>query len=79
MVVDALDEDGYSPLHYACILRMQSIVAALHEATADVTVADQRGLTPLHWTAMQLDADSLSLMCTQIFNVDLVDSIGRTP
>lgn len=58
---------------------MQSIVAALHEATADVTVADQRGLTPLHWTAMQLDADSLSLMCTQIFNVDLVDSIGRTP
>lgn len=79
MVVDALDEDGYSPLHYACILRMQSIVAALHEATADVTVADRRGLTPLHWTAMQLDADSLSLMCTQIFNVDLVDSIGRTP
>ena len=79
MVVDALDEDGYSPLHYACILRMQSIVAALHEATADVTVADCRGLTPLHWAAMQLDADSLSLMCTQVFNVDLVDSIGRTP
>ena len=79
MVVDALDEDGYSPLHYACILRMQSIVAALHEATADVTVADSRGLTPLHWAAMQLDADSLSLMCTQVFNVDLVDSIGRTP
>ena len=79
MVVDARDEDGYSPLHYACILRMQSIVAALHEATADVTVADCRGLTPLHWAAMQLDADSLSLMCTQVFNVDLVDSIGRTP
>jgi len=64
--VDARDEDGFSPLHYACILRMQNIVRALHEATADVTVMDKKGLTPLHWAAMQLDADSLALLSTQV-------------
>ena len=31
-VIEEPDEDGYSPLHYACILRMHSIIQVLHEA-----------------------------------------------
>ena len=77
--IDASDEDGYTPLHYACIMRMHGIVRALHEATADVTAPDHRGLTPLHWAAMQLDDYTLSLLCSHVFDLDLYDKLDRTP
>lgn len=77
--IDASDEDGYTPLHYACIMRMHGIIRALHEAAADVTAADHRGLTPLHWAAMQLDDYTLSLLCSHVFDLDLCDRQQRTP
>ncbi len=77
--IDAIDEDGYTPLHYACIMRMHGIIRALHEAAADVTAQDHRGLTPLHWAAMQLDDYTLSLLCSHVFDLDLTDKQNRTP
>jgi ankyrin repeat protein len=77
--MDAEDEDGYTPLHYACIMRVPGIINALHEAAADVTAQDHRGLTPLHWAAMQLDEYTLSLLCSHVFDVDLYDKFYRTP
>jgi len=77
--IDAIDEDGYTPLHYACIMRMHGIIRALHEAAADVTAQDHRGLTPLHWAAMQLDDYTLSLLCSHVFDLDLCDKQQRTP
>lgn len=77
--IDAIDEDGYTPLHYACIKRMHGITRVLHEAAADVTAQDHRGLTPLHWAAMQLDDFTLSLLCSHVFDLDLCDKLNRTP
>jgi ankyrin repeat protein len=77
--IDASDEDGYTPLHYACIMRMHGIIRALHEAAADVTAPDHRGLTPLHWAAMQLDDYTLSLLCSHVFDLDICDKQQRTP
>ena len=77
--IEAPDEDGYTPLHYACMLRLHAIVKLLHEATADVNVADRNGFTPLHWTAIQLDDYSLSLLSSHVLNIDFQDNHGRSP
>lgn len=67
--IDEEDEDGFTPLHYACILRHHGIIDALHEAHADVTIKDRYGFTPLHWAALQLDDYTLSLLTTHVFNI----------
>jgi ankyrin repeat protein len=77
--IESFDEDGYTPLHYACMLRLQNIVRLLHEATADVTATDNNGLTPLHWAALQLDDYSLTLLCSHVFDIDLLDRKQRSP
>ena len=73
------DDEGYTPLHYSCLLRLTNITKLLHESNADVTVPDSRGLTALHWAAMQLDHAALEMLCTHVFNVDIVDYKDRTP
>jgi hypothetical protein len=50
-----MDNDGYSPLHYACITRQNDIISVLAEAGADASMPDANGLSPLHWSAMQLE------------------------
>jgi hypothetical protein len=79
LAIDAIDEDGYTPLHYACMLRMHNMVKILHEATADVTATDHRGFTALHWSALQLDDVSLAMLCSHVFDLDLLDGQGRSP
>jgi len=78
-VLDDADEDGYSPLHYACMMRRNSLIHALHEAGADVTVTDPYGMTPLHWLAIHLESSDLRLLSSNIFDTDMEDSFGRTP
>jgi Ankyrin repeats (3 copies)/Ankyrin repeat len=78
-VIDSLDEDGYSPLHYACILRLPGIIRALCDTGSDSTIEDSRGLTPFHWAALQLDEQALSILCQHVVDIDLRDHKGRTP
>jgi ankyrin repeat protein len=54
-IIDEEDEDGFTPLHYACILRCHGIIDALHAANVVVTIKDRYGFTPIHWAALQLD------------------------
>eukprot|EP01041_Mallomonas_annulata_P004607 gene4607-9154_t len=77
--VESPDEEGYTPLHYACILRLHNVIEVLHEASSDVTAADTRGYTPIHWSAMQLDDFTLEKLCMHIFDVDIKDNCGFTP
>eukprot|EP00607_Mallomonas_marina_P009044 CAMPEP_0182417836 /NCGR_PEP_ID=MMETSP1167-20130531/2274_1 /TAXON_ID=2988 /ORGANISM="Mallomonas Sp, Strain CCMP3275" /LENGTH=535 /DNA_ID=CAMNT_0024591635 /DNA_START=275 /DNA_END=1879 /DNA_ORIENTATION=- len=77
--VEGPDEDGYTPLQYACILREHGVLKLLHEASADVTATDKKGFCPLHWAAMQLDYLALEMLCTHVFDVDIKDDRGRTP
>lgn len=79
LVLDQADEDGYTPLHYACMLRMHNIIQILHEATADVTAADRHGFTALHWAALQLDDITMEMLCSHVFDIDFLDRQGRTP
>jgi len=79
--VDAADNEGYSPLHYACMYRTASAVRLLRAAGADVAKRDEHGFTPLHWAAMQLDADAIEVLCDGCKgeDVDYLDDAGRTP
>jgi ankyrin repeat protein len=77
--IEAQDEDGYTPLHYAVILRIHNIIRLLHEATADAKAPDIRGLTPLHWAALLLDDYALTLLTEQVVDIDLLDNENRTP
>eukprot|EP01039_Chlorochromonas_danica_P008537 gene8537-9410_t len=79
LVLDQADEDGYTPLHYACMLRMHNIIQILHEATADVTAADRHGFTALHWAALQLDDITMEMLCSHVFDIDFLDRQGRSP
>ena len=79
--VDAADNEGYSPMHYACMYRTSSAVRLLRAAGADVAKRDERGFTPLHWAALQLDAEAIEVLCEGCKgeDVDYLDDGGRTP
>jgi hypothetical protein len=36
-------------------------------------------LTPMHWAALQLDEQTLSILCTHVIDIDVLDRKGRTP
>jgi hypothetical protein len=69
----------FTPLHYACILRLDTVARLLHEAGCDVTIPDREGMNVLHWAALQLDAPILERLCENIFDADMPDNQGRTP
>ena len=79
--VNALDIDGMSPLHYACALRLRSIIKLLISVGADPLIGDAQGLSSIHWSALQLDEVTLSYLCSSrsIANIDILDNAGRTP
>jgi ankyrin repeat protein len=78
-IFDQEDEEGFTPLHYACILKLHNIIALLLEVGVDVTIPDSRGLTALHWSALLIDDSALSLVCANVFDTDLYDHRNRTP
>lgn len=77
--LETQDDDGYTPLHYSCLLRLTNITRLLHESSADVTIPDSHGLTALHWAALQLDWEALEMLCTHIFHIDILDGKNRSP
>jgi len=77
--INSVDQDGYAPLHYACILRLANMVKLLVDADADVSLVDKFGFTAIHWAAMQLDNFSLSILCSKLNNLNLLDMNGRNP
>ena len=78
-VLDARDDDLYTPLHLACILRLPNIAKLLLNSDIDCTIPDAFGRTAFHWCAAQLDYITLELLCTRVFDVDLLDDKERTP
>jgi hypothetical protein len=77
--LETQDDDGYTPLHYSCLLRLTNITRLLHESSADVTIPDSHGLTALHWAALQLDWEALEMLCTHVFHIDILDGKNRSP
>ncbi|KAH7419632.1 ankyrin repeat-containing domain protein [Cadophora sp. MPI-SDFR-AT-0126] len=47
-LLNGVDDDGRTPLHYACRSGRPETVSLLLKAGADVSIMDKKGLTPLH-------------------------------
>mmetsp|Transcript_36776 Transcript_36776/g.89051 ORF Transcript_36776/g.89051 Transcript_36776/m.89051 type:complete len:1626 (-) Transcript_36776:2830-7707(-) len=79
-VVDAQDESGKTALHYACIARSSTAVAALVKAGSNVDIRfEPHEMTPCHMAAMHLDFKSLRSILTVNRRPNVLDALGRTP
>lgn len=79
-IIDAIDESGRTPLHYACAARFSSAVAALVSAGANVDIrAEPYDMTPCHLSALHLDSKSLQTILSINKRPNVIDSWGRTP
>ncbi|KAF2072059.1 hypothetical protein CYY_006625 [Polysphondylium violaceum] len=56
------DEDGFSPLHYACAYGMNGLVEFLLKSAADPNSTDKEGWTPLHWSVKANNLDAVHLL-----------------
>lgn len=79
-VVDALDENGRSPLHYACFGRSSTAVAMLANAGANVDLRiEPNNVTPCHLCAQLLDDKGLAAILSANRRPNSIDAHGRTP
>ena len=79
-VIDAMDESGRTPLHYACTSRFSSAVVSLVKYGADVNTRVHPHKTTLsHICAKNLDAKSLGAILSVSRRPNVTDSWGRTP
>jgi ankyrin repeat protein len=80
--IDGVDNDGWTPLHYA-IMGSNSITNVPHliQLGADPKVANNTKVTPLHLAAKNEETAELidTLVKTGQCNINGVDSDGRTP
>ena len=76
--VNAL-ERGATPLHWASLFGLPTVVESLLKHGADVDSQIRNGSTPLHWAANR-DADSIAtILLHNGANLEAVTSKGQTP
>ena len=79
-IIDAADESGRTPLHYACSGRFSGAVLSLVRAGANVdTKVEPHNMTPCHLCALHLDNKSLQSILAVSRRPNVVDSWERTP
>ena len=74
--VNAKDDNGYLPLHYAVRNDNIDLVELLIEEGADVNAKDDWGRTPLHWAKSE---EITELLIEEGTNVNAKDDEGRSP
>jgi hypothetical protein len=74
--VNAKDNDGKTPLHWAM---NADVVEALIAHGADVNAKDNEGSTPLHGATDHGDADIVETLIAHGADVNAKDNKGRTP
>lgn len=60
--VNVKDDNGYTPLHHACLHGHKVIVRLLLSADASPCVVDKKGATPLHLAAFKGDSDVVAML-----------------
>ncbi|XP_060806287.1 uncharacterized protein LOC106140771 isoform X2 [Amyelois transitella] len=60
--VNVQDDNGYTPLHHACLHGRKEIVRLLLAADASPCVVDKKGATPLHLAAFKGDSDVVAML-----------------
>ena len=79
-ILDTLDDNGFSPLYYACTMKMSGAVRLLVKAGADVTISTETS-SMTHICARNLDDQSLSAILSAPTrpNPNELDKKRRTP
>jgi hypothetical protein len=77
--VNAADNWGETPLHYAASRSQKSVVKLLLANKADVNAADTNGETPLYKAAVRSHKDVVKLLLASKAEVNARDKSGRTP
>ncbi|XP_063537923.1 uncharacterized protein LOC134747247 isoform X2 [Cydia strobilella] len=71
--VNVQDDNGYTPLHHACMNGHREIVHLLLKVDASPCVVDKKGATPLHLAAWKGDSHVVSMLlghCNPPVNID---------
>ncbi|KAM3966091.1 LOW QUALITY PROTEIN: uncharacterized protein ACR2FA_012964 [Aphomia sociella] len=78
--VNVKDDNGYTPLHHACLYGHKDIVRLLLSVDASPCVVDKKGATPLHLAAFKGDSDVVAMLLAHKppVNVDQLTSDHET-
>ena len=77
--VNAKNEWGGTPLHYATFGGHKEVVELLIAKGADVNAKDGVGETPLHWAAKEGNKEVVELLIAKGADVNAKDDVGDTP
>ena len=77
--VNAKDDNGWTPLHFAVYYGHKEIVELLIAKGADVNAKDNNGWTPLHFAAGRDHKEIVELLIAKGANVNAKDNNGWTP
>jgi cytohesin len=77
--VNAKNEWGGTPLHYATFGGHKEVVELLIAKGADVNAKDNVGETPLHWAAKEGNKEVVELLIAKGADVNAKDDVGDTP
>ena len=77
--VNAMGEDGETPLHFAAIGGQKEIAELLIAKGADVNARDSIGGTPLHKAALRGRKEIAELLIANGADVNAKDILGKTP
>lgn len=78
-LLEARNDLGKTPLHYAVTFAQEASMRYLIEQGADVSAADGTGLTPLHVAAIVDVRGAARLLVRSGASIDARDSFGDTP
>ena len=77
--VNAVDEMGLAPLHYACKKGYRDIVKLLLEQEADVSLCSNESVTPLHMAVISGNKEIIGLLADAGADINATDRQGKTP
>lgn len=77
--VNAVDEIGFSPLHYSCKKGYKDIVKLLLEKDADATLISNQSITPLHMAMIPGNKEIVQMLVDAGADVNATDKEGKTP
>ena len=77
--VNAKNEWGGTPLHFATFGSHKEVVELLIAKGADVNAKDGVGETPLHWAAKEGNKEVVELLIAKGADVNAKDDVGDTP
>ena len=76
--VNAVDESGCAPLHYACRKGYRDIVKLLLAKNADVNLISNQSITPMHMAAVSGNKEIIKLLSDAGADLNATDREGKT-